>query len=66
MNIHGVKYTEQAIFCDTSHDDYEQPYRYCVINSVDVYNDYEVFICNVSDIGDYVEHTRIFFHVLLK
>ena len=58
MKIHGVKYTEQAVVRVTSQDDQEQPYIYCKISSLYVCNDLKVFVTNVLDIHDYVDHTK--------
>ena len=58
VKIHGVKYTEQAVVRVTSQDDHEQPYKYCKICSLYVCNDLKVFVTNVLDIHDYVDHTK--------
>lgn len=58
--IHGVKYAQSAVIRVTSEDDHEQPYIYCKISCLYVYNDLKVFVTNVLDIHDYIDHTKCF------
>ena len=58
VKIHGMKYTEQAVVHVTSQDDHEEPYIYCKISSLYVYNDFKVFVTNFLNIHDYVDHTK--------